>query len=211
MTAEAGYPIGVMQHSATAAAPSPQANIGLTAFGPAWMGHAVVALEPGSVNLPYLRATLCLNDWSGRGVVTVVPAAVGAKSGSIQFFMQGERGDNSAVSKEAALRMGSEHLTNVTVPMVTIDDWLASHPQFDPALCALLKIDVQGYELMVLQGAARFLAVAGPGLEVRAEHDDELAGFATGDVQAVGRLLGELGFREVGRDGGDVLWRKVGG
>lgn len=101
---------------------------------------AVYAFEPMPRNLEYLRKHIALNAAAN---VTVIDAAVAAKSGHARFAV------------EASPSMG--HLDasgDLEVRLVSIDELVTSEiirpPQF-------LKIDVEGAELDVLTGAAATL------------------------------------------------------
>ena len=184
------------------------ANIGVTLVGAARAGRRVLAFEPAPVNQRYLNATVCLNGF--EQLVEVVPAAVGAKSGVVRFVEHPTRGDNSAMSAATAgLNIGGE-TREVEVPLWSIDNYVARNPRWAAADCALMKIDVQGFELRVLEGAREFLrtaAAANPAFTVRAEVDARLETSALGAAGGAEKLMGELGFEVLERSGGDVLWR----
>jgi FkbM family methyltransferase len=83
--------------------------------------------------------------------------ALGDRAGTLDFH----RSDFAASS--SALPMGdlhrtlypeTAHTTTVTVPVARLDDYL---DQMDLQTPVLLKIDVQGYEAVVLRGAAKTL------------------------------------------------------
>jgi FkbM family methyltransferase len=102
---------------------------------------AVIAVEPHPANLEHLRRWIADN---GLGQdIEVVPAAIGAATGT-SFLMA-----NSSMGYRVAL-CGTE------VPITTLDtllterDWLRWRR-------IVLKIDVEGHELAVFEGARRLL------------------------------------------------------
>jgi FkbM family methyltransferase len=116
-------------------------------------GH-VVAIEPLPENVTFLRRHLALNELHAR--VTIVEAAAGDRDGRTRFADEGGRsmGHISAGGR-------------IDVRLVTIDSLVAGGL---PAP-AVMKLDVEGAEAQVLQGAERTLAVARPRLFL-ATHGD---------------------------------------
>jgi FkbM family methyltransferase len=112
------------------------ARIGSRLVGPAGRVHA---FEPLPSALPLLRANAAAYD-----NVTVHPVAVGAAEGEIDFYVQA-MGDTSSADPDPAAE-------RIRVPVATLDTALAGTPRLD-----LLKIDVEGYELEVLQGARELI------------------------------------------------------
>jgi FkbM family methyltransferase len=114
------------------------ANVGLYAVALARrvgaMGR-VIAYEPDAGNAELLRRNVALNDV--EGVVEVRQAAVGAERGEIPFL-----------SDRQQSRFDPEGPSQVSV--VTLDEELER--------LALLKIDVEGFECAVLDGARSLLA-----------------------------------------------------
>lgn len=103
--------------------------------GPA--GH-VYALEPHPETYRFLQRNLVLNDARN---VTAVPVAAGAADG---------RGGLISGRSDDQHRIGEG---GVEVRMRSLDSLLSD----DPRPIRLLKIDVEGFEKMVLEGAARVL------------------------------------------------------
>lgn len=62
----------------------------------------------------------------------------------------GRLGDTSSLASSAVLRVGPSKAVNVTV--TTLDDLVGDAP------CAVIKMDIQGYEIEALRGAASILA-----------------------------------------------------
>ena len=186
------------------------ANVGFSLLGAALAGHRVLAFEPAPVNLRYLNATVCANGF--EKLVEVVPAAVGAQSGVVRFAEHPERGDNSAMNAETATWAFPGHLNLIEVQMWSIDDFIKLNPRWAAADCALMKIDVQGFELRVLEGARRFLsaaAAANAAFTVRAEVYAGLEISALGSTGGAMKLMDDLGFEVIQKSNGDgdVLWR----
>ncbi|MGE0192622.1 MAG: FkbM family methyltransferase [Planctomycetota bacterium] len=95
----------------------------------------VVAYEPSPENLPELEANIARN---GLAQVTVRPVAVGARAGVVSFL--------SGINGGVAEGDGGPHLC----PVVTLDE-LRDRP------VDFVKIDVEGYEGAVLEGARELI------------------------------------------------------
>lgn len=158
------------------------ANLGLFAFAAAHRAGSsgcVIALEPDAWLLQLLRRSETLQPESSAPV-QIVPAAVASSCGLRTFNIARRSRATNFLSGYGSTQTGgvSERHTVVTVTL----DWLAQRlPRPD-----LIKIDVEGAELEVLQGAREVLRSARPVLlcEVCAEQS-----------AAVTALLHELGYR----------------
>jgi FkbM family methyltransferase len=122
------------------------ASMGLYALafaGRVGAGGHVTAFEPDPESASALEANVGVNGWQDR--VTVIRAAVGQSSGHVRFA--------SAHGMESRIEMRPDVCDRViTVPMVTLDDALASR-RID-----VIKIDVEGFEQQVIQGAQTILS-----------------------------------------------------
>ena len=119
-------------------------------------GGRVVCFEPLPVNLHDLRRHLQMN---GCDNVTVVEACVADRSGVCRL--------------ETRTGTGTGHISEsggLTVPMVSLDA-LASEEALPVPNC--MKIDVEGAEYLVLQGAQSVIASAQPMIFLSL-HGDEL-------------------------------------
>jgi len=118
------------------------ANIGDTALTASLrvgaLGH-IHAFEPHPRIFGYLGGNLELN---GVTNVTVHNLAVGACHGRVAFS------DRSADDMNQVLAVGGD----MEVEMVSLDEFFT-----EPAPVQLLKVDVEGYEKVVLDGAGRLL------------------------------------------------------
>jgi len=129
------------------------ANVGgYSALAAAAVGEAghVYAFEPGPDNVCLLR-----NRFDTTTNVTVVAAAVSDRPGTTTLFM--DRKDARRHSLAAA-NVGKAGNT-LTVQQVCIDDYCPTLKRLD-----VIKIDAQGAELSILQGAQRAIRNFRPNL-----------------------------------------------
>jgi len=107
-------------------------------------GH-VVAFEPLSENQKYLNLHLSMNRVTN---VTVVNKAVSDRVDIVQFH----RHENSTMG-------GISSDGEMSVPSTSLDEWL-EHSEIPPPNC--IKIDVEGAECLVLEGAQKILSTYRP-------------------------------------------------
>src|SRR6187551_3174202 len=129
------------------------ANVGFyTLLGSVLVGESgrVVAFEPGKRNLSLLDKHLALNHARN---VTVVRVAVGDRIGEVSFAEEPDQLGGWFGQKN----FGSAHISDkgqTRVGLVTLDALLERK---EIPLPDLMKIDVEGAEMMVLTGAANLL------------------------------------------------------
>jgi FkbM family methyltransferase len=109
-------------------------------------GGSVHAFEPTPAVVDWLRRNVALNDLHN---VVINPVALSNAAGDVElFFDPMEPVSNSIVSLW--------HATGVaTVPATTLDEYVG---RAGLAAVDVLKIDVEGAEIMALEGAGRLLA-----------------------------------------------------
>jgi FkbM family methyltransferase len=122
------------------------ANIGYYACLARFCGKYTIAVEPLTENLQYLYANLQENGWND---LEVWPIGVGRQPG-LAFLYGG--GTGASVVKKWA---GSSELSRRVIPLSTLDILLGER---FAGQRVLIKIDVEGAEYEVLQGAAKTLA-----------------------------------------------------
>jgi FkbM family methyltransferase len=164
------------------------ANVGVLAVASAVaVGEAgrVLAIEPHPRTASFLRGNVALNRLTN---VDVEVCALGADPGSVRFTDRTSDEQNHVSRQRSA--------STIEVSVRTLDSLFAA-----PAL-DLLKIDVEGYELPVLLGAARTLARTRCVYFESGESHFTAFGYRTEDVLA---LLDRAGFSCYRRLGLDVL------
>jgi FkbM family methyltransferase len=152
-------------------------------------GH-VTAFEPDPDSTSALEANITVNGWQDR--VTVIRAAVGQCSGQVRFA--------SARGQESRIEIRPEVCDGViTVPMVTLDDALAGQ-RID-----VIKIDVEGFEQQVLEGARKILTEERqrPRAILVEVHPFAWADAGTSSASFLS-LLDEMGFRVEDMEGAPV-------
>jgi FkbM family methyltransferase len=142
----------------------------------------VVAFEPVPKNAALIRRNAARN---GFRQVTVVEKAVADREGSGRLVLAAYAGGSAldfvAPPPDACGRLD--------VDLVTLDGWLAERPGLRPDL---VRIDVEGAELAVLQGMADTLSRLRP--DVIVEVDDAQAGLAEDKVVACASFLEDHGY-----------------
>jgi len=155
------------------------ANIGIfTEIFAGWVGPAgrVVAIEPEAVNAARLRDRV-----AGKGlgaVVDIVEGAAGEYSGQARLAVNPHHpGDHRLAESGIAVRM------------VALDELLNA----ERAPVSLIKIDVQGAEVRVIDGARGTIARHRPALFVEID-DSALRAMGSSAVDLAASLL-DLGYR----------------
>ncbi|MDX6676604.1 MAG: hypothetical protein QOE31_656 [Solirubrobacteraceae bacterium] len=158
------------------------ATIGL-AVGPEGRVHA---FEPLAANRERLGRTLQLNGIEPR--VHVEPAAVTAEPGEIEIVDYGEGYGSWATTKPAEHDLRGERSvegTAISVAAVTLDEHCSKHG-IDHV--AALKVDVEGAEMDVLDGAEAFLAAGAADLLIVECSDATLVTAGTSSWELADRL-----------------------
>jgi FkbM family methyltransferase len=147
-----------------------------------WVKHGqVVAFEPQVDLANYLREACRALSLTN---VTVESKAVSNAPGErILYLPHGERSSSASLSTRVADR---EACDNVPVPAVTLDEYFATVR----SRVKVVKIDVEGYERSVFQGAEKLLTEQSPLLVFECENRH----LAQGDVQDVFNYLIRLGY-----------------
>jgi FkbM family methyltransferase len=149
------------------------ANIGFFTlrFG-RWVGPEgrVIAIEPERRNMASLRRRV--RGARLNGVVECVQAAAADRAGEVRLAV------NPAHPGDHRIAADGER-----VPAVTIDDLTAG----DPRKVALIKVDVQGAEMLVLAGGRHVLETHRPALFVEVD-DGALTQFGSSSVELIEKL-----------------------
>ena len=113
------------------------------------VGGRVLAYEPVGDTAAVLKANIALNGFSDR--ITVISQGLADRPGGSEIFLPRDTGHVGASLRE--LHPG-EMSRKLTIRLTTLDESLPANTG-DPL--DLLKCDVEGAELMVLQGGARVI------------------------------------------------------
>jgi FkbM family methyltransferase len=158
------------------------ANIGYNTLYAAYCAGPtgqVYAIEPAQDNLTILYANLFANSLTN---VVVLPYAAGSVSALRHFFL---RGDVSAVNSLFEENFYAPVTRTVEVLAAPLDELIPNTPD-------LVKIDVEGAELDVLQGMSRMLG--SPTLRLIVEWHPTLQQAAGHAPDALPRFLLDQGF-----------------
>ena len=152
------------------------ANVGFFSLRFArWVGDEgkVIAIEPENDNYDSLVLSLKREGLSDR--VDALKAVAAAEPGTTFLEINPLHPADHKLSRDG---------TGLPVTAVTLDGLVPDKASLKPAL---IKIDVQGAEMLVLSGAADILEVAGPALFIEL-HEEGLSKFGT-SVSAILRYL----------------------
>jgi len=162
------------------------ANVGVYVLQFArWSGTTgrVVAFEPNPGAREFLSRHVELNNFAGR--VEIVPAAVGSSGGEAVLF---------AADADGMSRLGApndliaERVAELTVPVVTLDDFCKSRG-LEPDW---LFIDIEGFEIAALEGARSLIERRGAALHIIVEMHPNVWDSADTTRAGAEKLLREL-------------------
>ncbi|MCL4553515.1 MAG: FkbM family methyltransferase, partial [Candidatus Marsarchaeota archaeon] len=122
------------------------ANVGVFTVQQASRGAHVIAVEPNPLAFRRLCATIERNGF--HRLVTALPYAAGTQRGSGSLAPEDKHSPHGRI-----IFRGGEEDAGV-IPVVTLDEIAATH---GVATIDLLKIDVEGAEVAVLEGASATL------------------------------------------------------
>jgi FkbM family methyltransferase len=157
------------------------ANVGFFSLRFArWVGDGgkVISIEPEDRN--YDSLVLALKRAGVMNRVDALKAVAAAAPGMMLLEINPLHPADHKLSRDG---------TGLPVTAVTLDDLVQDKKRLRPAL---VKIDVQGAEMLVLKGAANILRIAGPALFVEL-HEEGLNKFGT-SVSAILDHLSEHGY-----------------
>jgi FkbM family methyltransferase len=172
--------------------------IGDTAYAAAAMGMEVYVFEPVAKNYYNLRSSLALNFNSVTDRIHAFNCAVSNMMEKVKIFIpQNGQYDNAALGKEiSTMNVGGESETQeiISLPL----DHL-----FKKGCPLILKIDVQGYEFNVLEGATRMLSRCSETTFILTEVVESMMEIAVNKkTEDLVNFLDKLGYRpvETGQD-----------
>lgn len=152
-------------------------------------GGRCYAFEPAAANCAALERHVAMNHCEN---VTVIPFLVGAEDrDTVPFFEQTSVvGMNSVVATDQTARY-----PRTVRPQTTLDTYCAAHGLVPD----IMKIDVEGGELGVLDGARAILASARPRIWLSV-HPRHLVRLGT-STDALAASISDLGYRVTALDG----------
>jgi FkbM family methyltransferase len=163
------------------------ANLGYLTVGAALLVRPkgeVHAFEPLPNNVHRLLDALKRNDLGG--VVNVIPAAVGERSGRGGLLLH----RSQAMAKlEGSLGRPAQYSQSQEVRVISLDDYVYGESHQAPDW---IKIDVEGGEGMVLRGMKRLLREARPHLVLEI-HGSDAAEEVFDELTGAGYVLSPLG------------------
>jgi len=137
-------------------------------------GH-VFAFEPRKLNRDFLKKHIRLNDFTN---VTVFPYCVGDTRRTVHF--------------ETRTGTGTGHVSDegdISVEMISIDDAVEEGLLRAPSA---IKLDVEGAENLVLDGAMKTIAAHKPKM-ILAVHSDQLEAYCRNKLEPLGYTFEDLG------------------
>lgn len=158
--------------------------------------HKVFAFEPNEEPLSELERSLQFNGFDN---VTAINAAVSECSGREKLYL------HESVSELSSLRVVHDDLEHsIEVESVSLDDYFGERPEVE---IGLIKLDIQGGELLALRGAQKILEEFHPIL-ILEEWPFGAAGFGY-EIPDLKRFLAGHGYRFFTIEKGRLRWSLV--
>jgi FkbM family methyltransferase len=150
-------------------------NHGLAALPVAALGHKVICFEPVRYNYEKLMQSNLFNNF--KYPMKIFNAALSDRSGNASIFVPSSRDDNASLNPAVSIsNLPNSKIQAETVSMITLDEFLDSSDdqEFRQSYIEFIKIDVQGFEELVLKGAKNFLLRANVNLIIECEFSPKM-------------------------------------
>ena len=144
----------------------------------------VVAIEPAEKNMNLLRQNVSLNGLTEQ--VSLHQCAIGAETGTATLQLSNQ----SNLHRIEHDRVSNRNAGSETTDLWSLDGFLSEHDH-EPNDVAVIRMDLEGYELEVLQGMTDVLASSGPLLLYIEVHNNI---FCDEESKRIPKLLCEAGF-----------------
>ena len=146
------------------------AHHGIYSLGTSLFSKRVIAIEPQSNLANALRRALPRS-------ASVIEAALSNRSGTANFIVPVDEWDSTAHLSAPAGAVGEQRVGERCVQLMRLDDIVTEAVGF-------VKIDVEGHEVEVLEGATKTIAANKPALLIEVEERHQ-----AGSINAVASLL----------------------
>lgn len=132
------------------------ANIGSCSLLALSAGATVIAFEPLPANLYYFHESIASLNPQWKSKLTLWPVALGAQNKTETIYTEPGNAGNSALEFPTRAKRDNSKVVQV----VRLDEVIPPprHGEGESQTSYIFKLDVQGYELHVLEGAQRLLA-----------------------------------------------------
>lgn len=167
------------------------ANFGLAVMPYLSKGWSVFAFEPVQQNVEVLNINM-----RNYPRTHVFSAAVSDTEGLSNIYVPVGQEDNSAMggANVADINVKTGNVVPHKIKTVTLDGVLLSHPDFDPQLVRVIKIDTQGHEIQVLKGMRRLAKLLPQNAKLIIENDKKLLRAAGHSSEELVELLRSMSF-----------------
>jgi FkbM family methyltransferase len=119
--------------------------------------------------------------------------------------------DNASLHKESSTLNLDDNKSNPQIcKSIKIDDWLEIHDEIDKSKINFIKIDVQGFELNVVEGMINYLKESKHEIHLIYETDEQMCNIANNNsICDINNLLEECGFIKYSIDDIDAYARYI--
>ena len=137
-------------------------------------GGGVIVFEPGANNLKYIRKNIAQCGTEVLSSVELIEAAVGEHDGEAIFYEEDLTGQNNSLVKDFSGLKANKSKAHVEVDVKERKVQIKSIDSIDFSIqTAFIKVDVEGYEWGVLQGAAKTIKKFLPAMMVEVQASRE--------------------------------------
>jgi FkbM family methyltransferase len=171
-------------------------NHGLAALPVAALGHRVICFEPVRYNYEKLMQSNLFNNF--KYPMKIFHAALGDRSGNVSIFVPASRDDNASLNPAASVsNLPNSKIQAEMVSMITLDEFLhnSDDSELRQSYIEFIKIDVQGFEELVLKGATKFLERVNWNIIIECEFSPKMIRARGGNPLNLLTFMNDHGFR----------------